>query len=90
MEVEVLFDRGSNKLTGTIQGQEIIIAAFQRKYGLNIKPITGSIRETHALDWYSRHIRPVACAFQDYCVRRERGICRQCEPYWCRYWNENR
>lgn len=28
MEVEVSFDRGSNNLTGSIQGQEIIIAAF--------------------------------------------------------------
>lgn len=28
MEVEVSFDRGSNNLTGTVQGQEIIIAAF--------------------------------------------------------------
>ncbi len=37
IEVEVTFDRGSNNLTGTIQGQEILIAAFQRKYGLNIK-----------------------------------------------------
>lgn len=42
MEVEVSFDRGSNNLTGSIQGQEIIIAAFQRKYGLNIKPIMGA------------------------------------------------
>jgi hypothetical protein len=32
MEVEASFDRGSNNLTGTIQGQEVIIAAFQRKY----------------------------------------------------------
>lgn len=32
MEVEVSFDRGINNLTGTIQGQEIIVAAFQRKY----------------------------------------------------------
>lgn len=39
MEVEVSFDRGSNNLTGTTQGQELIVAAFQRKYGLNIKPI---------------------------------------------------
>ena len=29
MEVEVSFDRGSNNLTGTVQGQELIIAAFQ-------------------------------------------------------------
>ncbi len=42
MEVEVSFDRDSNNLKGTIQGQEIIIAAFQRKYGLNIKPIMGA------------------------------------------------
>ncbi|MDD6784527.1 MAG: DUF6140 family protein [Prevotellaceae bacterium] len=42
MEVEVSFDRGINNLTGTIQGQEIIVAAFQRKYGLDIKPIMGS------------------------------------------------
>lgn len=42
MEVEVSFDRGSNNLTGTVQGQEIIIAAFLRKYGLNIKPIMGA------------------------------------------------
>lgn len=38
MEVEVSFDRGSNNLTGTTKGQELIVAAFQRKYGLNIKP----------------------------------------------------
>ena len=42
MEVEVSFDRGINNLTGTIQGQEIIVAAFQRKYGLDIRPIMGS------------------------------------------------
>lgn len=42
MEVEVSFDRGIHNLTGTIQGQEIIVAAFQRKYGLDIKPIMGS------------------------------------------------
>ena len=27
------------KKVGTTQGQEVIIAAFQRKYGLNIKPL---------------------------------------------------
>ena len=32
MEVEVSFDRGSNNLTGTTQGQELIVAAFQRKH----------------------------------------------------------
>lgn len=42
MEVEISFDRGGNNLTNTIQGQDIIIAAFQRKYGLNIKPIMGA------------------------------------------------
>ena len=42
MEVEVSFDRGSNNLTGTAQGQELIVADFQRKYGLNIKPIMGA------------------------------------------------
>ena len=42
MEVEVSFDRGSNNLTGTTQGQELIVAAFQRKYGQNIKPIMGA------------------------------------------------
>ena len=42
MEVDVSFDWGINNLTGTIQGQVIIIAAFQRKYGLNIKPIMGA------------------------------------------------
>ena len=42
MEVEVSFDRGSNNLTGTTQGQELIVADFQRKYGLNIKPIMGA------------------------------------------------
>ena len=42
MEVEVSFNRGINNLTGTIQGQEIIVAAFQRKYGLDIKPIMDS------------------------------------------------
>lgn len=42
MEVEVSFDRGSNNLTGTTQAQELIVAAFQRKYGLNIKPIMGA------------------------------------------------
>ena len=42
MEVEVSFDRGSNNLTGTTQTQELIVAAFQRKYGLNIKPIMGA------------------------------------------------
>lgn len=42
MEVEFSFDRGSNNLTGTTQGQELIVAAFQRKYGLNIKPIMGA------------------------------------------------
>ena len=42
MEVEVSFDRGSNNLTGITQGQELIVAAFQRKYGLNIKPIMGA------------------------------------------------
>ena len=35
MEVEVSFDRGSNNLTGTTQGQELIVADLQRKYGLN-------------------------------------------------------
>ena len=39
MEVEVSFDKSSHNLTGTTQGQEMIIAAFQRKYGLNIKPL---------------------------------------------------
>ena len=42
MEVEVSFDRGSNNLTGTTQGQELIVADLQRKYGLNIKPIMGA------------------------------------------------
>lgn len=42
MEVEVSFDRGSNNLTGTTQGQERIVADLQRKYGLNIKPIMGA------------------------------------------------
>ena len=42
MDVEVSFYRGGNNLTGTIQGQKIIIAAFQKKYGLNIKPIMGA------------------------------------------------
>lgn len=41
MEIEVSFDRGSNNLTGTTQGQEVIIAAFHRKYELNIKPLIG-------------------------------------------------
>lgn len=42
MEVEVSFDRGSNNLAGTTQGQELIVADLQRKYGLNIKPIMGA------------------------------------------------
>ena len=33
MDVEVSFDRGGNNLTRTIQGQEIIIAAFQKSMG---------------------------------------------------------
>lgn len=42
MEVEVSFDRGCNNLIGTTQGQKLIVAAFQCKYGLNIKPIMGA------------------------------------------------
>ena len=39
MEAEVPFNSFVHNLTGTVQGQELIVAAFQRKYGINIKPI---------------------------------------------------
>ena len=42
MEVEVSYNGFSHNLTGTMQGQELIVTAFQRKYGLKIKPLMGS------------------------------------------------
>jgi hypothetical protein len=41
MEVEVPYNGFAHNLTGTVQGQDLIVTAFQRKYGLNIKPIMG-------------------------------------------------
>ena len=41
MEVEVSYNGFSHNLTGTVQGQELIVAAFQQKYGMNIKPLMG-------------------------------------------------
>lgn len=35
MEVEVSYNGFSHNLTGTVQGQELIVAAFQQKYGMN-------------------------------------------------------
>ena len=42
MEAEVPYNGFAHNLTGTVQGQELIVTAFQRKYGLNIKPIMGA------------------------------------------------
>ncbi|MBQ9670737.1 MAG: hypothetical protein IJV23_06960 [Prevotella sp.] len=39
MEVEVVYNGFSHNLTGTVQGHELIVAAFQQKYGMNIKPL---------------------------------------------------
>ena len=41
MEVEVPYNGFAHNLAGTVQGQDLIVTAFQRKYGLNIKPIMG-------------------------------------------------
>lgn len=41
MEVEVPYNGFAHNMTGTVQGKELIVTAFQRKYGLNIKPIMG-------------------------------------------------
>ena len=41
MEVDVSYNASSHNLTGPVQGQELIVAAFQQKYGMNIKPLMG-------------------------------------------------
>ena len=41
MEVEVPYNGFAHNMTGTVQGKELTVTVFQRKYGLNIKPLMG-------------------------------------------------
>ncbi|MBQ9466592.1 MAG: hypothetical protein IJU62_06425 [Muribaculaceae bacterium] len=43
MEVDISYNGFAHNLTGTVQGQELIVAAFQQKYGMNIKPLMGGL-----------------------------------------------